>query len=316
MATSTITNTVTTPGGTPLAGIPVIIRLMPAGGFRADGSEVARIHQTTTDNSGVWSATLERTADITPSGTYYEVEEKIPGAPRRHLFQVGNASTTLQASLITQPPPVDVPTALTQEAADARYVLSPGTFGSAVDVQPVVGGSTADGGTEDSYARVDHTHAFAIDTDYLKNDSGTLTFSDQFVSDVTPVYNAPRGLVGVSPLSGSAGGSETPLTGSVIHTADAARSYKVTAQYGVFTNTDKGNVTFRLKCNGATVATHSFHVGGADIPDRATGTVIAIAAGLSGVTTWSATLQCISTSRALNTQIGPCQIIVEDVGPA
>lgn len=124
----------------------------------------------------------------------------------------------------------------------------------------------------------------------------------------------PRGFVGRTNLSGSAGGSETALTGSVTHAAEAGRYYKVTAQYGVYTSGDQGNVFFRLKRNGVTVGTHSENVGGSSFPDRASGTIVRLEEGTSGTMTWSATLQCISATRSLNTQISPCHIVVEDIG--
>lgn len=139
---------------------------------------------------------------------------------------------------------------------------------------------------------------------------------DNFEALVEAIDALPRGFVGGADLTGSAGGAETALTGSVTHTAEAGRRYKVTAQYGVFTSTDQGNIVFRLKRDGSTVGTHSGAVGGSSFPDRAAGAVIVTTSGISGTTTWSATLQCVSASRSLNTAIGPCSILVEDIGPA
>jgi hypothetical protein len=162
MATSTITNTITDAGGTPAAGIPVVITLMPGSGFRGDASEVARITRTTTDSNGLWSVALERNADISPSGTYYQVVEKVPFAERKWNLQVGSSNQTLFAALTTTPPSIPATQYLTQAQGDARYVLAPGTFGGAPDITTVTPGDTADAGSEDSYARIDHRHPHAL----------------------------------------------------------------------------------------------------------------------------------------------------------
>lgn len=160
MATSTISNTLTDASGNGLAEVEVIVRLVPRGAFRTDtGTEIAPIVRTTTDVNGAWSLVLEEQANITPSNSFYEVEERIPnryGGPRKHTFEVGASNATLHASLVTPIP--DMPTAnyLTQTAADARYVLAPGSFGSTPsESRPNDAGS---GGVATSYSRSDHTH--------------------------------------------------------------------------------------------------------------------------------------------------------------
>lgn len=163
MATSTITNTITTlDGTTAVAGVPVIVRLMPVGGWvTATGAEVAREYRTVTDASGVWTLTLTESASITPANTYYEVTELIPrayGGPRKCNISVGAPNQTLYAALISTPPSVPVTSYLTQAAGDARYVLSPGSFGASGDLAVSRPNDTAAGGSLDSYARTDHKH--------------------------------------------------------------------------------------------------------------------------------------------------------------
>lgn len=162
MATSNITNTVKDANGNAIVGAKVVIRLMPCAGFKiTDGTELAQRYDTVTDANGAWTAALEQTANITPSGTYYEVEEKIPAANgngKKWIIQVGAAGATLQASLVTAIPAITTSTYLTQAAADARYVQSPGSFatvGTITDSRP---DDTATAGVLTTYTRGDHRH--------------------------------------------------------------------------------------------------------------------------------------------------------------
>lgn len=105
MSTTAITNTIKDPGGTALSGVRVVARLLPTPAFRtADGSEVSPEKETTTNGSGAWSLSLERTADITPSNSRYQITEYLPTGPRTHLIQVGSSTQTLYAALLTTPP--------------------------------------------------------------------------------------------------------------------------------------------------------------------------------------------------------------------
>ena len=125
MATSTISNTLTSPSGTALSGVRVVAKLMPCPGFRTDTfTEVARMAETTTNASGEWSLTLEENANISPADTYYEIYEYVPtddGGPHRWFIEVGTADSTLAGALITALPDTATSNFLTQAAADARY---------------------------------------------------------------------------------------------------------------------------------------------------------------------------------------------------
>lgn len=162
MPTSTISNTVTNPSGTALAGVPIIVRLVPRGGFRiTDASEVTPVVTTTTNASGVWSLALERNSNITPANSYYEVEEQCTaaqGGPRKYTFQVGASNATLYASLISAIPDLTSSNYLTQAAADARYLLLSGGFGVAGDMVVSRPADTASAGTQPLGARIDHVH--------------------------------------------------------------------------------------------------------------------------------------------------------------
>jgi hypothetical protein len=157
MTTSTITNTVTDPSGAAIVGARVVARLVPAPCFRiTEGTEIEPVKETVTDATGAWSLVLERTANITPANSNYEIVEYLPDAPKKHTIQVvGNAS--LAASLVSPPPAASGNTYLTQAAGDARYALLGGsTFGSPVAVQP---GLASTDGVSTSVARSDHRHA-------------------------------------------------------------------------------------------------------------------------------------------------------------
>ncbi|HET7486841.1 MAG TPA: LamG-like jellyroll fold domain-containing protein [Acidimicrobiales bacterium] len=142
MATSTITNVAKDPSGVAVAGITVIATLRPGPGFRVDdGSEVTAIKTTTSAGDGSWSLALERNANITPAGSWWEIEEVFAdtaGGPRQWTIGVGAVNATLLASLIG-PPPTSGPAYLTQGTADARYAGV-----AAVAAGPTVGLGVAD----------------------------------------------------------------------------------------------------------------------------------------------------------------------------
>lgn len=154
MATSTITNTVKDPAGNNLPGVRVVARIHPHPAFRTvAGSEIAPVVEAVTDSNGQWSLALERTADITPSNTYYEIIEYTPDQRLRHLIQVGSSDQSLFAALITVPPAGDLTAYLTQAAGDARYQALGALGGTAQDVA-----AAASNGSSSSAARADHVH--------------------------------------------------------------------------------------------------------------------------------------------------------------
>lgn len=147
MATSTISNTVTDPSGVAVSGAVINARLKPNGvGYRvSDGTEVATLVSTISNASGFWSLALERNSNITPSGSYYEIEERISdaaGGSRNWAISVGTVSTTVYAALTVPPAPTGAAIYyLTQTAADARYQAL-GSYGSG---NQIVGTSTIAG---------------------------------------------------------------------------------------------------------------------------------------------------------------------------
>lgn len=262
MSTATITNTVRDSAGTALAGVPVTIRLMPAGGFRtSDSAELAKTLNTVTNASGVWSVALERNEDISPAGTYYQALEKIPGGERKWNF-IAASSGTLLSSLVSTPPSIPATQYLTQDSADARYVLAPGTFGGAPDVTPVTGGDTADAGSEDAYARIDHRHAFAIDTSHLKNSSGSLALSDALIAQINSL---PRGVVGAAAVTASRMSSGSTVTDatdlSITFTAVAGRRYRARFYGGIFASGAGATQGIIIHANASnTILRQSFHL--------------------------------------------------------
>lgn len=106
MPTSVISNTITDIDGTPMAGIEAIIECIPGPAFRLnDGSEIASRIAVLTNGSGIWSATLEESSNITPAGTYYRVTERIPkesGGYKRWYFNVPAADQNL-FTVLTSP---------------------------------------------------------------------------------------------------------------------------------------------------------------------------------------------------------------------
>lgn len=105
MATSTLSNTILDTLGAAVQNCEVIIDLIPGPAFKTgSGEELASRISVLTDATGKWTAILERTGDITPSGTYYRVKERIPknkGGEKLWYFTVPVASpTTLLANLV------------------------------------------------------------------------------------------------------------------------------------------------------------------------------------------------------------------------
>jgi hypothetical protein len=163
VATTVISGEINDASGSPLEDVQVTCVLRPRPAFEtATGVELASILSTTTDSNGQYSFTLTRTADITPDESWYEVIERIPdryGGPAKHIIQVGAIATSVYASRVgSSPPSSATETYLTQTAGDARYVLSPGSFGSAGALVEVTPGDSADAGVTNSYARIDHRH--------------------------------------------------------------------------------------------------------------------------------------------------------------
>lgn len=339
-----ITNKILDPTGDPLAGVPVDITLMPGAAFRSGGlSEVARQVRVLTDATGEWTADLDENATLTPSGTYYRVVERIPGAERSYNIQVGSTPTTLLAALISTPPSVPVTQYLTQAAGDARYVQSPGTFGGAVDITTVTPGDTADAGSEDSYARIDHRHAMSkvsngdLATGFRLHGSSASapsspsrgdTWLDTDTMELFVYYGATTGwqkpwnmpwgrvagTVRTANLTSIGAGGATLFSSSATFTAIANRRYRITMQGRLHTPSASLTV-FWTVTDGST----TYYIGGEAIATS----------GQQGVNlVWEGTISAgaKSINASANTSAGtisfgagtdhPAILSVEDIGPA
>lgn len=130
MPTTGVTNRILDPSGTAVASVVVNAYLIPSAGFRLTSpyAEVAGMVTTTTDASGDWSLALERNSNITPDGTLWEIEERIPesrGGPQVWRINVtATATLTVLASLVATPPALSTVVYLTQASADARYLVN------------------------------------------------------------------------------------------------------------------------------------------------------------------------------------------------
>lgn len=126
MPTSVISNVTKDINGNVAANVTVVIFLQPPGGFRiTDASEVAPEYSTVSNGSGSWSVALEQTSNISPSGSYYIVQEQYAdaqGGYREYSFTVGAVNATLFASLLAAFPPSPTTNYLTQAQGDARYL--------------------------------------------------------------------------------------------------------------------------------------------------------------------------------------------------
>ena len=99
-----VTNKILGPNGAIQVGVKVDIKLMPSGGFLADlKHELVRNLSVVTNASGIWTANLESNLNILPTGSWYEVLEKVPqsaGGLRTWQIRVQNAGGNLSALLV------------------------------------------------------------------------------------------------------------------------------------------------------------------------------------------------------------------------
>ena len=194
MATSNISNTILDLSGSAVSDVVVVARLKPGPGFRIyEGTEVASQVTTTSASNGAWSLTLEQNepADpvdatklgISPSGSYYEIEEQIPdakGGLKSWTVTVGTTSQTLYAALVTTLPADVGPTYLTQTSGDARY----SQLGNIGSTSTTAVAATASQGTASSAARSDHIHNLGsiVDSSTVELSSGLIRVKDSGIT--------------------------------------------------------------------------------------------------------------------------------------
>ena len=203
MATSNISNTILDLSGSAVSDVVVVARLKPGPGFRIyEGTEVASQVTTTSASNGAWALTLEQNepADpvdatklgISPSGSYYEIEEQIPdakGGLKSWTVTVGTTSQTLYAALVTTLPADVGPTYLTQSSGDARY----SQLGNIGSTSTTAVAATASQGTASSAARSDHIHNLGsiVDSSTVELSSGLIRVKD---SGITTAKIADSGI--------------------------------------------------------------------------------------------------------------------------
>ena len=194
MATSNISNTILDLSGSAVSDVVVVARLKPGPGFRIyEGTEVASQVTTTSASNGAWALTLEQNepADpvdatklgISPSGSYYEIEEQIPdakGGLKSWTVTVGTTSQTLYAALVTTLPADVGPTYLTQSSGDARY----SQLGNIGSTSTTAVAATASQGTASSAARSDHIHNLGsiVDSSTVELSSGLIRVKDSGIT--------------------------------------------------------------------------------------------------------------------------------------
>lgn len=112
MATATVTNVLQDVEGNAIVGAKVTAQLYPGNdGYDPSSNEKTTAVSTTTNGSGAWSLTLERTDTLTPAGMVYAVVEYVPYQfPLIHYITVPAGGGTLE-SLLTSPP-TNLPTTL------------------------------------------------------------------------------------------------------------------------------------------------------------------------------------------------------------
>ena len=228
MATSNISNTILDLSGSAVSDVVVVARLKPGPGFRIyEGTEVASQVTATSASNGAWSLTLEQNEPanpvdatklgISPSGSYYEIEEQIPdakGGLKSWTVTVGTTSQTLYAALVTTLPADVGPTYLTQTSGDARY----SQLGNIGSTSTTAVAATASQGTASSAARSDHIHNLGsiVDSSTVELSSGLIRVKDSGITtakinngavttlktDISFATTAARDLAITSPVAG------------------------------------------------------------------------------------------------------------------
>jgi hypothetical protein len=326
VATSRISNTIKSPNGTAIAGVPVSAVLMPSAGFRiSDFSEVARIVTTTTDAAGFWQLDLERNANVTPTNSWYEVIEAVPnasGGRRVWNIAVGASDQSLLASLVTpaQQQPTVVPAGtvyLDQASADARY-QAVGSLGAATPgrIDPDDPGTA---GVATSASRSDHEHPITTGTPVAVGAANAEGSGTGFARD-THVHLG-TGTLGFASVTANQAGITTPLvdlTGlSVAVTVVSGRRVKITGFAASWqSNTVNDRAVFTIREGSTSLATvvtpmdpiaNNGNGGGAVLwvgtPSAGAHTYKLSAASVDG---GSLTLEASATT--------PAFILVEDIG--
>jgi len=358
VSTTTISGTIQDPTGAALSGVTVVARILPRPAFvTATGVELAPLYSTTTNGSGVYSLTLTCTADITPAGSFYEITEYIPdryGGPVKHVIQVGASPATVYASLVSAPPATDTSTYLTQAAADARYVQSPGSFAAAGTIADSRPGDAAAAGVAATYARGDHVHdretqrgtAATISalsgTDliqgypYVTTDANNITGTGIYTPHTTSqparadslwvknaqrfqpgFWNQPWGIVGTAQATSNQTGvsAEADVTSvTVTWTAAANRRYKITVTGRILQQTSAGIAEVKIT-DGSSVLQDKWSFG-LTASQAAYCNVIALVTPAAGSVTYKARLS--TTAGTVDTTAAstqPFRILVEDIGP-
>lgn len=237
---STISNTILDADGNAIANVPVNITLMPTGGFRIDDqTEVATLYSTTTNASGFWSAALEQQANITPTGSWYQVDELVPaanGGTRTYFISVGASPQTLLASLVTpsQTQPTVVPAGtvyISQASGDARYQQL-GSLSSATPGTEVANGAGT-AGVSPSASRADHIHPAPTATPVSIGSANAAGVASTFAaSDHVHGYSPPACRVFNSAAISIPNSTTTALT------FDSER-YDPTGMHSTVTNTSR-----------------------------------------------------------------------------
>ena len=231
MATSNISNTILDLSGSAVSDVVVVARLKPGPGFRIyEGTEVASQVTTTSASNGAWALTLEQNepADpvdatklgISPSGSYYEIEEQIPdakGGLKSWTVTVGTTSQTLYAALVTTLPADVGPTYLTQSSGDARY----SQLGNIGSTSTTAVAATASQGTASSAARSDHIHNLGsiVDSSTVELSSGLIRVKD---SGITTAKIADSGITTAKINNGAVTTLKTDISFATTAARDAA----------------------------------------------------------------------------------------------
>ena len=234
MATSNISNTILDLSGSAVSDVVVVARLKPGPGFRIyEGTEVASQVTATSASNGAWSLTLEQNEPanpvdatklgISPSGSYYEIEEQIPdakGGLKSWTVTVGTTSQTLYAALVTTLPADVGPTYLTQTSGDARY----SQLGNIGSTSTTAVAATASQGTASSAARSDHIHNLGsiVDSSTVELSSGLIRVKD---SGITTAKIADSGITTAKINNGAV----TTLKTDISFATTAARDLAITS---------------------------------------------------------------------------------------
>jgi hypothetical protein len=219
-----IQNTVTDPGGEPLAQIGVRITLQTGApstpGYVSSG-EIGATYSGATDANGHWTANLTANSLITPANTFYQVVE---GSSISNIVVPASGGPYLLGSILVTPPPTPSAVGITGLA-----VASAGTIAGTRPELNLIAGSNV------TVSAADNPGANRVDVTVTSTASGGLQPANNLSDVASPATSfanikqaATTGATGVVQFDGIATDIQptgVPVAGAIGKAADAGHTH-------------------------------------------------------------------------------------------